>query len=299
MNTLSSAVLPPPLKPGARIGVFAPSGAFNPERVAKGCDLIRGWGFEPVEAPNLGGVFRYLAGTDVQRTRDMVWALTDPGLDAAWMARGGYGLTRLLRGGLPERLPPRPVIGFSDGTALMSALWQRGVVGVHGPVLHSVADLTDPPSQDHLRALLGGDGAAQLDGHSLVKGEVTAPLVGGNLCMLASTCGTPLQLDARGCILLLEDVSEPPYKLDRTLEQLDQAGVFEGVVGVALGDFVGSTLPTHDTWTIEDVLMEHIGRLEVPVVAGLPVGHGARNRAFLHGAPATLTRHALVLEDPR
>ena len=114
----------------------------------------------------------------------------------------------------------------------------------------------------------------------MVDGTATGPLVGGNLCMLAVTCGTPFQLDARGGILVLEEVAEHPYKVDRMLQQLADAGVLDEIRGVALGSFTGCEAPAGADWSLQDVLDEHLAGRGVPVVAGLPIGHGPHNHAW-------------------
>jgi muramoyltetrapeptide carboxypeptidase len=280
------------LSQGARIGVFAPSGRFDPDRLEKGIALVESWGFVVVRGPGLHAGHRYLAGTDHERLEATTWALTDPDLDACWMARGGYGLTPLLDRIPWEEVLPRPVIGFSDGTALLVALQGTlGLPSIHGPVLHSVADGTDEASQAHLKAILQGEGVGPLAGELLLEGRettATGPLVGGNLCILTALCGTRWQLNAQGCILLLEDVAEPPYRVDRMLQHLHMAGVFDGVVGVAIGELQGASPPEDADWTLGDLLRDQLSPLGVPVVTGLAVGHGDTNLAFVHGAPAEL-----------
>ncbi|MCK6521721.1 LD-carboxypeptidase [Myxococcota bacterium] len=286
---------PPLLFPGARIGVFAPSGVFNPERLQAGWDLAEAWGLELVPSPNLGQRHRFLAGDDEARLADLRWALTDPSLDGAWMARGGYGLGRLLSKVDWSTIQPRPVIGFSDGTALHSALWGHArLLGVHGPVLHSLA-VSDAPSQGRLRSLLMEGATTRWEGEVWVEGEAEGPLVGGNLCVLATLCGTPHQLNARGAILALEDIAEPAYKLDRMLNQLREAGVLAGVRAVVLGEFFQCLAPPDADWTVQDVLREALAPLGVPVLAGLPFGHGAHNEAFYFGGHARLSGGGLSL----
>jgi len=276
------------LRPGARVGIFAPSHHFNPERLERGLAVLEGWGFEPVPSANLRAKHRWFAGTDEQRLADLQWALSDPGLDAAWMARGGSGMGRLLDRLDWSRVRPRPVVGFSDGTALHIALRQRaGVAGVHGPVITSLGDTTDSDSADWLRALLGGEPLAALGGRVLVEGACEGPLVGGNLAVVASLCGTRDQLDARGCVLLFEDIGEFGYRIDRTLQQLAASGVFDGIAGVALGEFLKCPMPSEDT--LDVIVREYFGDRGVPVVVDLPVGHGPANRAFRFGAACRLS----------
>lgn len=279
----------PLLAPGARVGVFAPSGNYDPERLEAGFELLRRWGLEPVPAPGLGSQHRYLAGTDEQRLAGLRWALEEPGLGAAWLARGGYGLSRLL-----PRIPwgviaARPVIGFSDATALFSGLWSRSAgIPVHGPVLHSLADHADGPSREATRALLLEGRGWQHRARVLVGGRAEGPLVGGNLCTLASLAGTPWALDARGAVLLLEEVGERPYRVDRLLTQLRDSGALEGVAAVVLGEFVGCEEARHPGWDPVAIAGEILESLGVPVVAGAPVGHGPSNRPFVWGAPASV-----------
>jgi muramoyltetrapeptide carboxypeptidase len=284
----------PLLSPGARVGVFAPSGNYDPDRLERGMDLIRSWGLEPVPAPGLGSRARYLAGNDDLRLADLVWALSDPGLDAAWLARGGYGLTRLLRHVPFEGIPRRPVIGFSDASALFAGLWRRGVgLPVHGPVLQSLADLCDQPSRDALRLLLLEARGARWSGRVLRDGQASGPLIGGNLCVLASLAGTPHALRGRGAIVLLEEVGERPYRVDRLITQLLRSGALEGARAVVLGTLMHCGEPDHPDWDPETIAAECLAELELPVLAGLPVGHGAVNHAFPWGAPARVAEGAL------
>jgi muramoyltetrapeptide carboxypeptidase len=255
--------------------------------------MVRSAGHRLVPFPDLLRPVLYLASDDDQRAEQLMEALSSPEYAAVWIARGGYGLTRILDRLDPERILPKPVIGFSDVTALFAALGPHGHGPlVHGPVLHSLP-ITEPGSVEHLLDLLGGRDVEPLVGETWVEGTAEGPLVGGNLALLAALCGTPWQLDARGCVLVLEEIGEAPYRVDRMLQQLASAGVLEGVVGVALGEFVDCRVPAGATWTLREVLLDHLGRLDVPVVGELPIGHGARNRAFVWGAPGTLAEGAL------
>ena len=256
------------IRPGARIGVFAPSHRFDALRLEAGLQVLRDAGHQPVLAPNVFATHRYLAGTDAERLSDLEWALNDPELDAAWMVRGGSGLGRLLP--MLSR-PRRGAIGFSDGTALHVALFQRhGLQGWHAPVLHSLT------SQGLKRPVSTWDGEG--------SGRAAGRVVGGNLCVLTSLCGTPDQLQAQGCLLALEDIGEPAYKVDRMLNQLRLSGALQGVVGVLLGDF--GELPE-----LLDIVREH---LDLPFAFGLPFGHGALNLPWRYGQPAELVEGRLT-----
>jgi muramoyltetrapeptide carboxypeptidase len=273
---------------GARIAVVSPSGIYDPVRLEAGLDVIRGWGYRPELLPGVGRQHRYLAGTDAVRLADLERALRG-GWDAVWVARGGYGLSRLL-GQLPwDELGAAPFIGFSDASGLLNALAARGRPAVHGPVLNSLADLCDAPSREHLRALLAGEPLPPLHGQVLHKGSVEGPLVGGNLCVLASLCGTPWQLRARACVLLLEETNEAPYKIDRLVTQLLDSGCLDGVAGVVFGTMLGAQPPEGADWTMNDVIHDLLAPLGVPVLTGLPIGHGPENRAFRVGGHVRLS----------
>lgn len=274
-----------------RIAVVSPAGRFSPERLALSEALLAGWGLELVPAPGLNAPGRYTAGDRRARAADLAWALQSPGIDAVWFARGGYGTVHTLPYLPWEALRGRPVWGFSDATALFGAMQGRGVTGaVHGPVLQSLADHVDEDSRAATRALLLEGRASPLPGQQIAGPlrEVSGPLLGGNLAVMASVCGTPWAWRARGAILVLEDIGEAPYRLDRCLTQLLESGALDGVLGVALGEFTRCPLPRDADWTIEQQLAELLEPLDVPVVAGLPVGHGARNRPWAQGARATL-----------
>ncbi|MEP7119972.1 MAG: LD-carboxypeptidase [Byssovorax sp.] len=287
------------LRQNARIAVVAPAGVFVPERLAYTEAGVRALGYQPVLAPSVAARHRYLAGTAAQRAADLAWALTAPDIDAVWFARGGYGTAQTLALLPWESLDSRPVIGFSDATALLVAMHKRGFRSVHGPVLHGLCEWdlgSHPPvtpidteSRAVLRALLATGVAPALPGRPLLgdPAPVRGPVIGGNLTVLASLAGTPWALDATGAIVVLEDVHEPVYRIERALCQLLDSGGLRGALGVALGDFYHCR-PDAADYTLADVLREHLGTLGIPVVHGLPVGHSVHNYAWIHGAEGTL-----------
>jgi muramoyltetrapeptide carboxypeptidase len=283
---------------GARVAVVAPASVYDPRRLEEGLVVARTAGHAPELLPDLLRPVRYLASSDEQRTTQLLEALTDPAWAAVWLARGGYGLTRILSALELSDLPKRPVVGFSDATALFALLWRRRAGPlVHGPVIHSLGR-TDEGSLAHLWDVLAGRPTAPLLGETWVAGEATGPVLGGNLAVLAALCGTPWQLDARNAILVLEEVGEPAYRIDRLLQQLRDAGVFDRVAGVAVGQLVDCRVPTDATFTLRDVFLDQLVRLRVPVVGDLPIGHGPANRAFVWGTEGTLRDGRLELRPP-
>lgn len=290
---------PPPLAPGDTVAVVAPSMPVFRDQLAAGCASLEDAGFDVRLGAHVHGVHGHLAGTDDERLQDLNAAIRDPEVRAVWVGRGGYGLTRILEGidwAALER-DPKLLIGFSDVTALHAAAWRRlRLLTVHGQFagrMHLVAE--HPDAHRHLLDLvMGRSGVGALptlgaDARTVVGGTAEGPLVGGNLAVLASLVGTPDQVDARGCVLLLEDVNEPPYKLDRSLTQLRGAGVFDGVAGIVLGEWVACE-PPEGRWSAsaEETAAERIADLGVPVLAGVPVGHVDRQLALPHGARVIL-----------
>ncbi len=212
-----------------------------------------------------------------------------------WAARGGYGLSRLMPRIQWDTLAPVPFIGFSDATSFLNGLASRQRPAIHGPVLHALDGYHDEESRRAIREVLAGD-AVRFEGRTVLDGAAAGPLCGGNLCILASLCGTAYQLDARGKIVLLEDLGEPPYKLDRLLVQCRDAGVFDGATAFVLGDFLDARPPADADWTLDDVFLDVLGPLGVPILADLPIGHGRRNLAVPLGTPARLESGVLTVE---
>lgn len=278
----------------ARIAVVSPSGISQTDRLDAGLACLRAWGHEPTLLPHARSQHRYLAGTDAERLADLRAAF-DGSWDAVWMARGGYGLARLLPALRLETLAPVPLFGFSDGTVLLNWLAAAGRPAVHAPVLHALQSHNDEPTRQHLRTLLEGARSVCVTGQLRVEGEADGRLLGGNLCMLASACGTPFQLDCTDAIVLLEEVGEVPYKVDRLLLQCLQAGVFRGARGFVLGDFLHNA-PNAEGWDVHTVLLEHLAPLGVPVLSDVAVGHGPTNLALPLGRLARLRGNTLQVE---
>jgi len=283
-----------PLRPGAAIGAPAVASPANPEQIARGAAVVEARGFRLVLPEPRRGPFAYLAGSDRVRAEELEWMLTGPEVEAVICQRGGYGAMRTAQELDLARLAGagRPLVGFSDVTALLAGLLGEGLCSIHGPNLGSLAEQS-PASQERLFRILAGDwaGTEPLAGLGLAgQGRAEGFLVGGNLTILAHLVGTPWQPPSAGGIVFFEDRGEKPYRLDRCLTHLLAAGFFEGVRGVAVGRLDGV-----EPEEIRALVAERLGRLEVPILAGLPIGHNGENMALLVGGRAALDVEAGLL----
>ncbi|GAA4601446.1 LD-carboxypeptidase [Actinoallomurus liliacearum] len=287
---------PSSLHAGDRVAVIAPSGPVDPDRLERGATVLRSLGLEVTfgrHALDIAATLPHLAGTDADRAADLQAAWCDPEIAAVLCARGGYGAARVLDHldwTALGRAKPKPLHGSSDITALHVAFGRRlGVTTSFGPMIASLIADGEPEAVDHLRAALFDRGGPVTGTHALRPGRATGSLTGGNLALLTSLLGTPYAPEpAAGRIAFLEDVGEAPYRVDRMLTQLRQAGWFDGVAGIVLG-----------TWTgcgdLDAVFADRLGPLGVPILAGVPVGHGPRQLTIRLGAPVLLDADALVL----
>ena len=284
---------PAPLQPGDRVQMVAASSALIGDaalaRLAAGISVLEGWGLE-VERPTLAGrSWGYLAGRDQERRGDLE-AAARRGADLLACVRGGWGAARLLE--QPLALPCRWLLGFSDVTSLLWAQLAQGQGGaIHGPLLTTLG--AEPAwSQERLRAVLFGDPLAPLQGEGWVGGSAKGPLLAANLTVATHLLGTPHLPDLRGAILVLEDVGEAPYRIERMLTHWRLCGALQQLGGIGLGAFSdcdgNSGGASFDCFSLEQVLRERTADLGMPVVAGLPVGHVAGNAALPLGAMAEL-----------
>jgi muramoyltetrapeptide carboxypeptidase len=276
---------PRALAPGATLGIAAPGGPVDPDRVAEGCEALRAAGYRTLRRDDLGARRGYLAGDDARRAKEIMELAQDPRVDAIVCARGGYGCDRILplldAAGLRDAA--KPIVGYSDVTALL--LWLRrraGLVGFHGPMLERGAD-ADPGAREALLAQLAGRGPLPLvlRGRGGGGGAARGRLVGGSLTLVVASLATP------GAILLFEEVNEAPYRIDRMLQQLRAAGKLAGVVGVGVGD-VSTCVDERYATRVEDVIGEVVRPLGVPLVTELPFGHVRANATWPVGVRAEL-----------
>ncbi len=288
---IAPARFPPPVQPGDRVGIAALSGPIDPERLERGVANLVRLGFEPVLATNLASRQGYLAGSDDERLTAFHALAADPSLRAIVFARGGYGVLRLL-----ARLDwsllarhPRAYVGFSDLTPFLLEVVRRlGLVSFHGAM--AAADLArgQGPEEEatFLDALAGRGPLVYPLAASEAGTGVEGALLGGCLSLLAATVGTPFAPALDGALLLVEDVNERLYRLDRMLTQLLLAGSLGGVRGVLVGHL--DLARGEEEAALTALLADRLGELGVPVRCGLPCGHRAPNHTFPLGARARL-----------
>jgi muramoyltetrapeptide carboxypeptidase len=301
---MTALTRPPRLRPGDRVALVAPSGPVPDERLDAGLDILRGWDLDPVVMPHTREThpaLGYLAGADEARARDLTEAWCDPSVAAVICARGGYGVQRMadLADWTAMRAAgPKVFVGYSDITALHEAFAVRlGVATLHGPMAGATTFLKDARTQESLRATLFEPESVQtlhaLDGaRTMVPGRARGTTLGGCVSLLASDLGTAhARPSARGGLLLIEDVGEEDYRLDRILTQLLRAGWLDGVTGVLLGSWAECG-PYEQ---IRAVLTDRLGGLGVPVVEEFGFGHGPTNLTVPLGIPAVLDADARTL----
>ena len=267
-----------PLKPGATLGLIAPAGPPKPGQAEQVPALLQAHGFKARMFPGCFGPAHlgYLAAGDDQRLADLHAAFADPEVDAVLSLRGGYGCARLL-GRIDTdliRAHPKLLIGYSDLTSLHGLLDTLGLPSLHAPM----------PTSDLLHADAGPDAAAlfellkrgtqpgdviapAFDAHPLNRGDgAEGRLLGGNLSVFVTLLGTPWMPRTEGSILFLEEIGEEPYRVDRMLTQLRNAGVLDAAAGFLLGSFSDADSP-------DAQLAEALSDLGKPILAGWPSGH--------------------------
>lgn len=291
-------IVPPPLQPGSRIQIVAPSSPFDHEEARKGI----AWLSRRYEVAWDEGLFSregFLAGTDERRRSELARAFEDPSIAAIVAARGGYGLSRIA-----HELPwgallasPKWIVGFSDITALHVEAAARCLASMHAPMVCGIGRASENERERFVELLEHPFAERRFEGLVTIHpGEAEGLLFGGNLCLLHAAAASNRLRVPEGAIVLLEDVGERPYRVDRMLTNLIVGGHFEKVRGFALGDFTDCA-PGPDGVTVENVLRERLERLGRPTLAGLPIGHGKRNEGVVLGAWARLdaSRGTLVV----
>lgn len=284
--------LPPPLEVNDRLMAIAPCGTLREKEKEKfwaGLKIWENQGYHIDIEENYQAQDGYLAGNDETRRKALHKAWTQPEYKAIICVRGGYGGARLLEKWQWQPQPnPKWLIGFSDVTTLLWSLYQKNITSLHAPVLTTVGQ--EPSwSLQRMFNYLRGKKLPPLQGKPWGGGKQTGRLLVGNLTVATNLLGTALCPNLDGVILALEDVGEAPYRIDRMLTQWRLMGVFNQIKGIALGRFSGTEMPDHiPSWTVEEVLKDRLGDLNIPIVSNLPFGHDGVNACLPLGQIAEI-----------
>ncbi len=297
------------LNKGARIGVFAPGSPANPEFVRLGIENLEQRGFSvscPLDpASRFGNLGRHFVSADAQERAEVFMNfIEDDSIEAVIAVRGGYGTAEMLPLLDFEKITSarKPVVGYSDVTALLLAILTRsGIPAIHGPTLateFACEDQDSLASCDFLLELLTNPGLhPSFDMETVVAGEAQGRLVVGNLSMLQTMLGTEWDVDYSGSILLLEEIGEAPYRIHRMLNHLKQVGKFDGLSGVVLGRF--SKCESEHGPLVEEILEDFFSELNIPLGRNLQFGHDGLNLAIPLGCQGAMKDGLLeLLESP-
>ena len=304
---MTTLLKPDRLNFGDTIGIIAPASAPpDPQAVDRAAVALESFGFRPKLAKNVRARLGFLAGTDRERAADVMQMFADKKVKAIICLRGGYGASRILArlDYALIRRNPKILSGYSDITSLHCALAKKvNLVSIHAPMLNGGLQANDLPEftrRSFFRTVMEAKPAGSIrKGYTgntvsvLRGGMAEGRLIGGNLALLSAAIGTPFAPLFKGKILFFEDISEKPYRLDRMLTQLLNAGVFSQVVGVAVGVNQDCTDPDAKPGgeyrqSAADVVQERLSSLRVPVVVGLPFGHIPLNATIPVGVRAML-----------
>jgi len=287
-------ITPPPLQPGDKVGLVATARKISLEELAEGITLLEDWGLVPVIGKTIGLQDNQYAGTDAQRAQDFQEMLVDSSIKAIWCARGGYGTVRII-----DQLDfykfvkhPKWIVGYSDVTVLHSHLHKIGFQTIHGTMPVSLGDNSAFAKTSLKKSLFGEkpDFTYPTNHTFNKKGKARGLLVGGNLSILYSLCGSSSNLDTEGKILFIEDLDEYLYHIDRMIMNLKRNGMLDHLAGLV----VGGMTKMHDNRipfgkTAQEIVIDAVQDCDFPIAFDFPAGHLDDNRALVLGAEVELT----------
>jgi len=282
-------IIPPYLKPGDRIRIVSPAGKVQKDKILPGIELLQDEGYEVLIGKHVFDKQFQYAGTDQQRASDMQEAINDQATKAIICARGGYGTIRIIEKlDFSEMLKnPKWLIGFSDVTVLHAVLNKLGLASIHGsmPGFFLENKKTTRSFLSLIEVLSSGRSQIEVAGHQLNrKGISSGELVGGNLSLLYCLQGTPWQLDTSGKILMIEDVGEYLYHLDRMMQNLKMAGQLRNLAGMVVGGF--TEMKDNESpfgKSASEIILEAVSDYNFPICFDFPVGHIPKNLAVMFG----------------
>jgi muramoyltetrapeptide carboxypeptidase len=293
------------LTTGDTVGIIAPAGKIPRDSIDKAAEVLRSWGLQVILGKNISSQSHsYFSGSDEERLAD-IQGMLDGNVRAVLCARGGYGMTRIL-----DRIDfsiflqsPKWIIGFSDITALHLKLYQLGVQSVHGPMSSHFFKSEYSDSAESLKCLLfGKQQAIATPFHKMNRlGSASGVVIGGNLSLLNDALGTSTSPDTKNAILVVEEIGEYKYKVDRMFTQLKRSGKLDQLSALIIGHMtdIRDADPGFGE-SIEGIVMDKVKEYSYPVAFNFPIGHEAPNMAWRHGTRATLsveeTRSTLHLD---
>ncbi len=296
------------LEPNGTIGIIAPAFVPNATRLERGIDYLKKRGFKIKRGHSLSERYGYFAGKDRVRVEDLHDMYTDPEVQAILCARGGWGTLRLLDqiDYLLIQNHPKLLVGYSDITTLQLAIWQQASVPtLSGPMVavemgNQILPFTERHFWDQVidPSKTFSFNFADTDTEIWQQGTAHGLLLGGCLSMVSHQLGTPYSPDYRGAILFLEEVGEEPYKVDRYLAHLRQAGLFDQIEGLILGNYIDCSddNPDRHSFSVQEVLKEYFGNRPYPVLYNFPYGHGDFKLSMPIGVTAKIDTFAGQIE---
>jgi len=294
---LDKLIQPPYLKAGDTVAIVAPSGILKEKEgeIEKAVELLKSWNLVAVVGDHVFNQANHFAGSDDERCEDFQKAMDDPKISAIWCARGGYGAVRILDklNFSKFRQHPKWLIGYSDITAFHNQFHNEGFETIHAMMCTSLSDEMSEIKETvetFKKAIFGNQLTYTLEGTDFNRvGQVTAPLVGGNLTMLHTMLGSKTSIDTSGTILFIEEIGEYKYHIDRMLQSLKRAGYFDNCKGVIVGDM--SKLRVNTTlWgtSIEQLVLDALSNYDFPIAFNMHAGHEKDNRAMILGRTVEL-----------
>jgi muramoyltetrapeptide carboxypeptidase len=318
ITTTAGALLPPKLKKGDTIGLIAPASFITQEQLDKTINDLNTLGFKIKTGSNVMKRWGYFAGTDHERAGDINQMFADPQVDAIMCVRGGYGCARMLDLIDYKSIARNPKIfmGYSDITALLYAFYKKSkLVGFHSTVGISAFNeytkrnlfniIENPVDKYIIEYEREPEATGELwDIFTVKPGIAEGILIGGNLALMASLIGTKYDVDYDNKIVFIEDISEQPYRIDRMLTQLIEAGKFNNAAGILCGvfddcDIDGEKLTIENSLTLKEVIIDRLSNLRIPVLYGFSFGHVANKCTLPVGIKArmdTEKRQLILLE---
>ncbi|MBN1356277.1 LD-carboxypeptidase [bacterium] len=309
-KTPREPVKPLRLRPGDRVCICAPAGPPDPDKLNRGIRTLRDAGFTVEVGTHCLDRQGYLAGPDDMRADDFNRAVRNPDIRAIFCARGGYGSARIVDAIDYDALrrDPKIIAGFSDITSILMAIWRRcRLISFHGPNAGGFRpdDWSTRRLFEQIMTPRSGFDWPLPPGHPrptvIRSGMGSGRIIGGCLSILSTIAGTPDQLDLSEHILFVEEVGEAPYRIDRHLIHLQNAGWFDGLHGLLFGQFTRCLQRPEDpepTIGVDDILARQFGNAPHPVVTGLPVGHGDHNFTIPIGCTVSVDGDTIRQEEP-